>query len=200
MTMRLAQEEIIIMHAGNPVRMRPSLRAACILETRYGLMKVAAGIGECNLQIIETLIAETAVDPIAARRLLVATVDATGIRQLQHLASPLFDILFACYGIGDDPAEGYQAERKEQAGKYVSVIEALATLYQIATGWLGWTPDQALAASPAQITEAHKGFVAKQRALSGIPDDAEQIPQYDPRNLPSDAEIADGVARLKAMQ
>ena len=42
---------------------------------------------------IEAVITATAVDPVAARRLLIAKVDANGIRQLQHLAGPLFDLI-----------------------------------------------------------------------------------------------------------
>lgn len=182
-----------IRHGGDVVRLRPSLRAAVILETRYSLFPVLTGIEQCSVEIIEAILDATAVDPIAARRLLIAKVDGHGVRQLQHLWKPIFDIVCASYGVGENPDEGYQQQRKEQAGKRVSMIEALATLYQIATGWLGWTPEQALSASPDQIIEAHKGFLAKHRALNGVADEASQ---YDPRNLPSDEEIADAKARL----
>ena len=195
MTLRLASDTVI-RHGGNAVSLRPSLRAAVILENRYSLVPLITGVHECNLEIIEAVITATAVDPVAARRLLIAKVDANGIRQLQHLAGPLFDLIADCYGYD------YQTERQDQAGKRVSIIEALATLYEFATGWLGWTADAALSATPAQITAAHKGFLAKHNAMNGVKDDADESDtssQYDPRNLPSDEEIREGVARLKAL-
>lgn len=195
--MQLAATDTLLRHGGDIVRLRPSLRAAVILETRYSLFPVLTGIADCSVEMIEAIIDLTAVDPIAARRLLIAKVDRHGVRQLQHLWQPLFDLVCACYGVGENPDEGYQQQRQEQAGKRVSMIEALATLYQIATGWLGWTPDQALSATADQIIEAHKGFLAKHRAMNGIADDADEAGQYDPRNLPSDEEIADAKARLK---
>ncbi len=197
--MRLAEQDILIRHGGDIIRLRPSLRAAIILENRFSLMPVAHGIEQCSVEIIEAILDATAVDPIAARRLLIAKVDQHGVRQLQHLSHPLIELVAACYGIGEDAREGYQAQRQEQAGKRVSMIEALATLYQFATGWLGWTPDQALSATADQITEAHKGFVAKHRALNGAPEEAEEAGQFDPRNLPSDEEIAEAKARLKQL-
>jgi len=194
--MQLAATDILIRHGGDIVRLRPSLRAAIILETRYSLFPLLSGIADCSVEIIEAVIDLTAVDPIAARRLLIAKVDQRGVRQLQHLWKPLFDIVCASYGVGEKPEEGYQQQRKEQAGKRIDLIEALATLYQIATGWLGWTPDAALSATPDQIIAAHKGFIDKHRALNGVADEADEASQYDPRNLPSDEEIADAKARL----
>lgn len=194
--MRLVAQDTLIRHGGDIVRLRPSLRAAIILETRYSLFPVLTGIEQCSLDIFEAIIDATAVDPIAARRLLIAEVDQHGVRQLKHLLQPFFDLVCACYGVGENPDEGYQQQRQEQAGKRVSMIEALATLYQIATGWLGWTPDAALSATPDQIIAAHKGFIAKHRALNGVVEEADEAPQYDPRNLPSDEEIADAKARL----
>lgn len=195
--MRLAAQDILIRHGGDTVRLRPSLRAAVILETRYSLFPVLTGIEQCSVEVIEAILDATAVDPIAARRLLIAKVDRHGVRQLQHLWQPLFDLVCACYGVGENPDEGYQQQRQEQAGKRVSMIEALATLYQIATGWLGWTPDAALSATSDQIIAAHKGFIAKRNALNGVAEETDEAGQYDPRNLPSDEEIADAKARLK---
>lgn len=196
---RLAAEETVIMHGGNAVRLRPSLRAAYRLESRFRLLNVLNGIAACNVEIIEAILAETAVDPIAARRLLIASVDADGVRQLQRLADPLTTIVAHSYGVADYADEEHPVEHRERAGKPFSILQSLASLFEIATGWLEWSADDALAATPAQILAAQKGYVAKQLWLNGQTDNTMGAGGNDPRDLPSDAQVKEGIARLKAL-
>ena len=51
--------------------------------------------------------------------------------------------------------------------KPVPWSEAYAQLYQIGTGWLGWTPAETWSATPTEITQALEGRVAHLIAMNG---------------------------------
>ncbi|MGB6119578.1 MAG: hypothetical protein WBF87_15285 [Mesorhizobium sp.] len=194
--MRLAPEAIQIVHGGNTVHLRPSLRAAYRLETRFRLKNIIDGMAECNVEIIDAIIAETATDPIEARRLLIGSIDSFGVRHLQSFAVPLTSVLAYSYGIADDPDEDHHAHKRARAGKPVSILDSLASIYQIATGWLGWSAEDALNSTPAQIIAAQDGFIAKLRATHGV-GDAGHTPANDIQSLPSDEEVKEGLSKLR---
>lgn len=194
MTTRLASDDIVIVHGGNAVHLRPSLRAAYRLECRHGLTTLVRGIEECNTIIIGDMIAECSDNGPAARRLLTARVNENGVRDLQHLAEPLIDLLAGCYGLSQDGDS--HAEKRERAGKPLSIRKSLEELFAIATGWLGWTADDALNATVPQIITAHRGHIAKLHAIYGGGEE-KQDGEYDPQDLPSDEEVKQGIAILK---
>jgi len=197
--MRLAPEDIVIEHGGNAVRLRPSLRAAYRLDHRHGSFgRLVEGIQQMNITIIADIFNECGGTDATARRLLMSKVDADGVASLQHLVLPLFDLLAACYGV--EPDEEHAAEHRERVtGGPFSMRKALEEAFTIATGWLGWTPSEALNATPSQIAAAYRGHTGRLRALYGGADNQSEQLDYDPRNIPSETEVAEGVARLKAM-
>jgi hypothetical protein len=196
MTMRLAPDDIVIRHGGSAVRLRPSLRAAFRLQRRYGLVNLAKAIAEGHLEIIGEIIAETS-DSLDARRLLMAQVDANGVRDLKHLADPLTELVCACFGIVEN--EEHPAERRERHGNRFSIDDALSELFGIATGWLGWSATDSLAATPEQITIAYKAHVAKLKSIHGSADTSEDdtASDYDPREEISPEAVRENIARLR---
>lgn len=155
--MRLADDTTITI-AGEAVVLRPTLRAAIRLERRYGgFSKLASAIMDGSLSAASDVIGENYDHPMLANRIFDAGLDT--------LREPLLAYVMACAGIDpDDKPDSAQA-----GGKTVPFSEYLTGLYRIATGWLGWTPDTALDATPAEIQEAHKGRVDMLRAIFGDP-------------------------------
>ncbi|WP_438274382.1 hypothetical protein [Nitrobacter sp.] len=68
---------------------------------------------------------------------------------------------------GHDDADGEPAA----TGKLMPYDEYFATLFRIATGWLGWPPNVAWEATPAEIIEAKKGRIELLREIFGGKDD-----------------------------
>lgn len=104
---------------------------------------------------------------------------------------PVIEVVLALAGV--DPAE--TEPNKPSSGKKISFEEYHTQLYQIATGWLGWTPDVALDATPNQILTAYKGRTAMLKAIfGGANDNEENGSEYDPGELDRQ-----GLSKLKAM-
>lgn len=194
--MRLAPDDIVIRHGSLAVRLRPSLRAAFRLLDRHTFTGLIVGLDTINLTIIRDIIHETTDDP-NADRVMIARVDAHGVRDLQHLFDPLVRLLCACYGF--DPDAKHTVETRQDQGEPSSVRAYLGELFTIATGWLGWSADAALAATPEQIIAANKGFIAKHRAINGVKDEGDDNSHFEAENLPSEDEVRKGIARLKAL-
>ena len=185
--MRLVSEDIVIEHGVNAVRLRPSLRAAYILEAKHSFGHVMQGIVDLNVGVMADVIAATSNDP-TARRLLIAKIDDNGVRDLQHLVVPFLDLLADCYGVRGD--QEHRSQERERIGKRFSILDTLGEVYAVATGFLGWTPDAALDATPLQIVEASN---FKQRTIVG-----DDKAEHDPRDEVSDDEVRSGIASLKA--
>jgi hypothetical protein len=52
---------------------------------------------------------------------------------------------------------GADGEASEPGAERIPFSEYFPKLFRLATGWLGWSPAVAWAATPAEITEAFKG-------------------------------------------
>lgn len=196
--MRLAPDDFVIVHGSHRVRVKPSMRAAYRLDHRHhSIGYIVHGIQQLNVTVMADVIAECGDSDVDARRLLIAKVDENGVADLQHLVDPLIDLIIACYGIPREADQG--AAHPKRAGEPVPFRQQFEELFAIATGWLGWTPEEAVTATPDQIAAAYRGHVNKLHAIYGGGDDAaEQRPVYDPRDVPSDDEVAAGIAKLKA--
>ncbi|TIL46121.1 hypothetical protein [Mesorhizobium sp.] len=189
--MRLAPD-IVIAHGGNAVRLRPSLRAAALLQTKHSLAKVVRGIEEGDFNVILDIVTAATDDP-AAYRMLVNRIEDRGYRCLFELADELTRLVAASFGID---ADAEPAKPRKQAGKEFTIEESLEQLFEIGTGWLGWSPADTWAATPAEIIVAQRGLVAKLKAIHGT---AEDKPAYDPLEAVSPAEVAQGIATLRAL-
>lgn len=188
--MRLAPD-IVVAHGGNAVRLRPSLRAAALLQTKHGLAKLVRGIDEGDFNVILDIVTAATDDP-AAYRILVNRIEDRGYYCLFELADELTRLVAASFGID---ADAEPAKPRKQADKEFTIEESLEQLFEIGTGWLGWSPADTWAATPAEIIVAQRG-IAKLKAIHGS---AEDKSAYDPLEAVSPAEVAQGIATLRAL-
>ena len=150
--MRLAAPIIIVL-AGEAVTLRPSLACAMQLERRPGSFKgLLDEIADDSLSAASAIIAPHHSHPTLASRIMDARLDV--------LRPTLIDYVLQCAGI--DPDAKAAAD-----GPSLSFAEHLQQLYRVGTGWLGWTPDATLDATPAEIMEAHRGRMDMLKAIFG---------------------------------
>lgn len=165
MNKRRAYEEVTISHGGNTVSLRPSLRAATILEDRFGIPALHRGLAEFDLTIISEIILT-----MTSRQDGAAFLSSILGRPLapfyQSVRAPLAELVSIL-----TPAPDRKA--KPSAGKPMTWPDLFATLYDRATGWLGWTPEQAWNATPTEIDRAYRAHFDKLKALHGTSDDEE---------------------------
>lgn len=164
---RPAYEEVrIALGDGNVVALRPTLRAAVTLEARYGFPAMDRALEEGSFTIISDIIMTAASgDHDAAARLSVHPGEP--LSSFIGLARiPLAELVSMLR-----PAPNPQAVSVRPSGKSVAWREYYADLYEKATGWLGWTPEQAWNATPTEIDRAYWAFVARSRWLNGSGED-----------------------------
>lgn len=154
--MRLA-ENIVFKIGNSPVYLRPSLRAATILESRYGFQKIFAACADGNMSVITDVI----------------EVSSNSLDFLKSLAGiPLIEVMppileslpthiLALAGIDPDN------KAEPQGGESIPFAEYHARLFRIATGGLGWSPDVTWNATAAEIMEAYSGHLEMLRAIHG---------------------------------
>ena len=194
--MRLAENETAITVGGETFHCRPTLRAAFRLERKYsGFDRVIASILDGSVSAMADVVAESSDDPQPSLAQFFRALERTPLLKVFAIASgPVLNIVAALAGM-DEQTSG---DAPKQIGKRVTFAEYHAQLYQIATGWLGWTPDVAWKATAAEITEAYKGrsdMIAQTlKAVFGSPDTGEQQPQSH-----SEDQVRSGLAALKAM-
>lgn len=152
--MKLA-DDITIEIGGETITLHPSLWHAIRLARRVDSFdKLVRGVIDGNLTIACAIIIDHADMDFLENHVFDALPD---------LREPLLDYILACAGI--DPEE--LSPDKCAKGTPVPLAEQLAGLYRIGTGWLGWTPADTLDATPAEITEAHKGRLEMLKAIFG---------------------------------
>lgn len=180
MVSRLA-DEVVLNVAGyaSPVRLRPSLRAAIRLEQRFGFAAILKGIAENNLTVMASIIEEAAItDP--ADLMQAIEFEPLG-KVLPALQSKLIEFVALLIGSDDNDAK---EEAPANAGKAVSFAEYHERLFQIGTGWLGWSPADTLDATPAEILAAFKGrqemISTVLKAVFGSAEDDGQPAEFDP--------------------
>lgn len=167
MKTRLATSDIVI-DLQPSITLRPTLRAALRLGRLHDgypnlLRLVTAG----NINAISDVIREGAGD-CTVTRYLDALDDLPLHIGIERLKYPCIHFIFALLGPEDSPDGA--------PGKKISFEDYFVELYRIATGWLGWTPEDAFNASPAEIIEAQKGRAAMLAAIfGGKKDDKEPI-------------------------
>ncbi|MEN3239042.1 phage tail assembly chaperone [Methylobacterium ajmalii] len=152
--------------------LRPSLRAAVLLERRHGLDRLPGMILEGH--------ATAAADTIAAcdehrtpEEVLELLTRAGPLPRLALIAPALVEL---CVGLlGFDPDAETEASND---GPSRTIAEAQKHLFGIATGAIGWTPAEAWQATPLEILTAWRGRVELLRAMFGGKD--EEAPQERP--------------------
>jgi hypothetical protein len=187
--MRLAANELVIRVGEVPLRLRPTLRAACRLERRYGLDGLIGKIADGNLTIMADVIAESSSDPSEIPDVLCRLARMPLRTGLEVLQVTLLRHVYALAGVDPDAPK-----QPASTGPKITFAEYHTQLFRIATGWLGWTPETAWNATPAEIEEAHQGRLEMLRALFGSKEESDS-PSMPPEH--SDAEVKEGLFRLK---
>lgn len=159
-------EDIVIKVDGEAVTLRPSLRAACRLEREHGFPAIFDGITNGRVVILATVIREAGAFPAALLNLL-AMIEQDGAPALDVFKAPLLTLVAAMIGIEDDTNKKKPGKARGKPGKGMTFADYFQHLFEIGTGWLGWTPAETWSATPAEIVAAHKGRVDMLRAIFG---------------------------------
>lgn len=175
--------------------LRPSLRAAYRLHDQYGYGKIFAGIIEGNLTILYDIVEEAGGDHAA--KVFERKVQRRLGKALEEVRKPLLQFLAASFGVDDDPNVDHSAKTNTNTGKPFDLRKALSDFFEIGTGWLGWSPAETWAATPAEILAAQRGLIAKLKAIHGSAEDKPD--DYDPSEEVAPAVVKEGIATLKAM-
>lgn len=166
MTMRLADDELVIALGNERITLRVSLRAALLLERRYGgFQSLYNKISKGELQSIADLV--TCCGGRKAREIVLRWIGDGSIGpKLTALLPDLQTFIFRLCG-AEDTAVVQPNDQKQ----IIAFPEYYEHLFSVATGWLGWAPEAAWRATPAEIMLAHKGWLDKHAAIHGKPDD-----------------------------
>ena len=120
-------------------------------------------LNQFDTTTIRDMILIAASDYSAAQRFL-ASISTKPLQAYRHaVTGPLSSLLAAFF----PPEATDTTSTSIPPEKPVPWAEAYAQLYQIGTGWLGWTPSETWAATPTQITQAREGRVAHLIAMNG---------------------------------
>jgi hypothetical protein len=157
--------EITCTVGGELIVLRPTLRRALRLARREGsFAKLIEDIQDGSLAAALAIVADNYSGADLEAKLL-----SDGLIAIDD---PLLVYVLECAGLSDE-----MDAKSKSSGKSVSFEEHLTGLFRIATGWIGWTPQQSWDATPAEIIEAYKGRVEMLKAIFGASDkdDAESI-------------------------
>lgn len=183
---RPAYEQVSIAHGGNTVMLRPSLRAAATLEARHGLPALVRALDDLNLTIISEILTATAHRQVAAAAFLDGHQGKPLLPFFTAVRQPLTNLISM---FTPAPLEHLD---KPRTGKPLPWADFYRDLYDVATGWLGWTPETAWNATPTEITRAHTAHIDR-LIMTGVlsrPDKANNTapdPEQAARN------VADGL-------
>lgn len=168
------------------VSLRPSLGAAATLEGRYGFQKLFEAVGDGNLTVIADVI-ETSSE---CEDFLKAIADIPLIEIMRNVIETTTQHILALAGADQD-----QTDSDPHSGQTMPFSDYHKRLYQLGTGWLGWTPSVTWQSTPSEILRAYGAHVEQLKAIYGT-NSEEQERRTAPDNTSLDRV---GLARLKAM-
>jgi hypothetical protein len=158
--MQLAANDVQITVGRETLYLRPTLRAAFRLEQKYdGFEKLIRAIYTGHLAAYGDVIREGTGQRSALTDYLEKAGDTPLVVSLDLLIKPICDFIIGLTS----------SETAIEAGKGlpISFKEYHTRLFRIATGWLGWSPDDAWKATPAEILEAYQGRTEMLAAVFG---------------------------------
>jgi hypothetical protein len=159
--MQLAAKDVKIIVGRETLYLRPTLRAAFRLEQKYdGFENLIRAIYTGNLAAYCDVIREGTGQRTALTDYLETAGDTPLVVSLDLLVEPIRDFIVSLMGDA-----GIALEPSNIAP--MSFREYHTRLFRIATGWLGWSPDDAWNASPAEILEAYQGRTEMLAAVFG---------------------------------
>ena len=158
--MRLAADSFYLKLGSKTFVLRPSLRAAFYLNQKYdGFQNLLRYLTEGSLTTAIDLITETVTDKSAWAAYGLADPHSL-IHDLMAATDQLLEFVLVLTGSNDKT-------ETPQTGKPISFEEFHIKLFEIGTGWLGWSPDITWSATPAEILAAHRGRSDMLRTIFG---------------------------------
>lgn len=166
--MRLA-ETINLELAGRSFMLRPTLRAALLLERAHGLDRLGEKLLDLNVTAISDVIAATAYGAPHAEEIVALMLPGGLVTEAMRLAPELLELVNGLVGADPDA----EAEEAADPGSHDHrpIAETLRELYRVGTGKLGWSPAITLDATPLEILEAWRGRRELLAAIFGGSDD-----------------------------
>jgi hypothetical protein len=163
--MRLAANTFALQLGDRSFDLKPTLRAAFVLWERYdGFHNLTRDLGEGSLTAALDIISATIVNAKAWGEYALPA-NAAVVRDLMAATGELIE--FVLLLAGTDKSSG-----KVDTGKPMPFDEYFTQLFQIGTGWLGWTPDDTWEATASEIINAQKGRMDMLKALFGSKEQA----------------------------
>ncbi len=165
--MRLAPKSIVITDPPQSFALKPSLRAAFDLAHTYGDFQnlLNALAGGSVIALADVIRAGTYDDNAMAdfiergEQPLNVSINLLCIRAVEFIG--------ALVGTPEqrDEMEG------ATSGNNIPFTEFYERLFAIATGWLGWSPNEAWAATPQEVLAAYRGHMDRLKAIHGSKED-----------------------------
>lgn len=171
---RPAFEQVTIAHGGNTVTLRPTLRAAVTLEATFGFPAMFRALAEGNFTIISEIIRATANSRADAAAFLSVHPEGPLSSFINAVRMPLIELVSMLMPAPVQPLDAKAAVPTPSSAKSVTWPIFYAHQFEQATGWLGWTPEQAWNATPTEIDRAYSGHIAKLKAIHGSGEDDTQ--------------------------
>lgn len=174
-------DEIVLDHGESVVILRPTLRAAIILERLHGgWPALVKKLEEIDLATIRQVIRSTSTDRTAAEALLRSFRDVPLLPIAKAVSEPLGELVGLFFApIAETTTDDDQVTTAPRPWS-----EVYADLFKIGTGWLGWTPAETWAATLPEIHHALEGFTARHAAMNGTGDEkADTSTAYTPERL-----------------
>jgi hypothetical protein len=148
--MRLADDNVLVTIGDSTLVLRPSLRAASTLHRRYnGFQQLARDLADGHFSAVLDLIETCGTEHPTAT-----------VAEMLAARDQLIDFVLILAGAGEKTDQ-------PQTGKAISFEEYHKRLFQIGTGWLGWTPHDTWNATPAEILAAREGRLEMLKAMFG---------------------------------
>lgn len=195
--MRLCPDAITIDLGGEVIELRPTLRAATRIARQFdGFAGGFDAIRSGNVTAMASIMREGAGGHSDMPDLF-AEIGLVGLRMtLEEVSEPLALFVLALAGADDQEASTNNPQAEPS-----SFADYFRQLFQIATGWLGWSPADAWNATPAEIAAAYAGKIEMLKAIYGAADasgTSSTDPTYfaDPNAKPDHRSIADLKAEL----
>ena len=175
MNRRPAYEQVTIAHGGSTVTLRPTLRAAATLEARHGFPALFRALDDLHFTIISDIILSSSSSGQADAAAFLSLVPGRPLFPFSMAVRQRLADLVSMFTPAADPKA-----KRSTGGEPMPWGEVYSTLYESATGWLGWTPEAAWNATPTEITRAMSAHFDRLVTTGVLVRDDKQVKEADP--------------------
>lgn len=206
MTSTARKDEATIYHDNLVVVLKPTLRAALALVDRAeGWQPLFRRVDQFDTATICEIIRVFALDRSAAESLIAAFGILPISKIRKAVSGPLGELLSLFVTPFDDDNEDSADDETVRSATPLTWPDVYLQLFEIGTGWIGWTPAETWASTPAEINLALRGHVGKLNAMNGQSEPKRKEPTREQRQANVAAGLdpdfdRDGLERLRSMR